>query len=315
MLLIDGAKYLETPPKDEDELEKMVEEHAQDIFGEDSLYFDKKYKLKSLAGVGSIPDGFAITFGSAQQWHIVEVELSSHDPYSHVTPQIDKFLNGINNQNTINGLINELYSIINNNVFYKQRLKDALGSREIHDYLSQLIHNSPIITVIIEKENSVLIEALKRYPKKKIVEFRTFKRENAEAVHAHLFEPINPINQLSSTKVQSVNSAMRELVNEPVLKRNNLGVSLNELLAAKIIHVNQEIYGEYKGITYKGKILVNGRVWVNELNKEFNSLSGAAVELKKGQSEDGWRWWFIFDDSGEKVPLSSFREKLNQSKL
>ena len=33
MLLIDGIRYQETPPKDEDELEQMVIEHAQEIFG------------------------------------------------------------------------------------------------------------------------------------------------------------------------------------------------------------------------------------------------------------------------------------------
>jgi hypothetical protein len=69
-------------------------------------------------------------------------------------------------------------------------LKDALGNREIHDYLSQLIHSSPIVTVIIEKETPVLIEALKRYPEKRIMEFKTFRRVGAEAVHAHVFVPL-----------------------------------------------------------------------------------------------------------------------------
>ncbi|MBI4267525.1 MAG: hypothetical protein HY662_01925, partial [Chloroflexi bacterium] len=81
MLLIDGVKYEEWTPPNEDELEQIVIKHAQDIFGEDSIYFDKKQKLSSLAGVGSIPDGLVIMFGHALQWHIVEVELASHDPY------------------------------------------------------------------------------------------------------------------------------------------------------------------------------------------------------------------------------------------
>ena len=78
MLLIDGVRYLETPPKDEDELEKMVVEHAQEIFGGNSIYLDLKHKIKSKSGVGSIPDGYAIILGKSPQWHIVEVELSSH---------------------------------------------------------------------------------------------------------------------------------------------------------------------------------------------------------------------------------------------
>ena len=84
MLLMDGVRYQEWGISNEDEVEQMVIEHAQDIFGENSIYFDKKQKLKSLAGVGSIPDGLVIMFGSLPQWHIIEVELSSHDPYAHI---------------------------------------------------------------------------------------------------------------------------------------------------------------------------------------------------------------------------------------
>jgi hypothetical protein len=192
MLLIDGVRYLETPPKDEDELEQTVIEHAKDIFGENSIYLDKKYKLKSPAGIGSIPDGFAITFGVQNQWHIVEVELSSHDPYSHVTPQLDKFLSGIESGKTTDGIITALYSAINENEYDKIKLRKVLGNNEIHDFISHLIKdNPPVITVIIENNTPILYEALKKYTPKKIVEFRTFQRENAGSlVHAHLFEPI-----------------------------------------------------------------------------------------------------------------------------
>ncbi len=45
MLLIDGVKYeLWTPPS-EDEFEQVVKEHAQDIFGKESIYLDRKQKL------------------------------------------------------------------------------------------------------------------------------------------------------------------------------------------------------------------------------------------------------------------------------
>ena len=81
MLLIDGVRYELWTPSSEDEFEQVVKEHAQDIFGEQSIYLDRKQKLKSLSGVGSIPDGYVITLGDSPQWHIVEVELSSH-PYT-----------------------------------------------------------------------------------------------------------------------------------------------------------------------------------------------------------------------------------------
>ena len=63
MLLIDGVKYHEWTPKSEEEFERIVNEHASEMFGDNSKYIDKKLKLQSLSGIGSIPDGYVITFG------------------------------------------------------------------------------------------------------------------------------------------------------------------------------------------------------------------------------------------------------------
>jgi len=192
MLLIDGVKYQEWEISNEDELEQMVIEHAQDIFGENSVYFDKKQKLKSLAGVGSIPDGLVIMFGSVPQWHIVEVELSSHDPYDHIVPQVDRFINSIDNQNTRNKLVDTLYNLINSDELLRRKTRQAIGlDKDFHKFLADLISRPPTITIIIEKDTDQLEEALRKYAQKKVKEFQTFVREGVGlSVHAHLFEPL-----------------------------------------------------------------------------------------------------------------------------
>ncbi len=38
MLLIDGVRYEEWTPSSEDQFEQVVKEHAQEIFGESSIY-------------------------------------------------------------------------------------------------------------------------------------------------------------------------------------------------------------------------------------------------------------------------------------
>jgi hypothetical protein len=63
MLLIDGARYeLWTPEKEVEEFHPIVKEHIQDIFGQNYIFVEPN-KLISVAGQGSIPDGFVITFG------------------------------------------------------------------------------------------------------------------------------------------------------------------------------------------------------------------------------------------------------------
>lgn len=195
ILLIDGAQYNEwTDLKEPEDLEPMVVEHSDDIFGEDSIYLDKKYKLKTITGVGSIPDGFAIIFSNQPEWHIVEVELSSHDIYEHVVKQVTKFMDGIENLNSKDNLFEAIWNSIDSDYLLKHKLEKASGTSNPHWFLSNLIKKStPIITLIIEKEQLGLEGTLSKftYLPHKIVEFRTFRREGAETVHAHLFEPLH----------------------------------------------------------------------------------------------------------------------------
>jgi|GEM_PF-6360289 len=55
MLVVDGVEYRSWTSSSEAELESFVEAHSKHIFGEDSLYFPVKTRLRSLGGVGSIP--------------------------------------------------------------------------------------------------------------------------------------------------------------------------------------------------------------------------------------------------------------------
>ncbi len=204
MLLIDGVKYEEWTPATEDEFEQIVKEHAKDIFGEQSIYLDRKQKLKSLSGIGSIPDGYVIVFGGSPEWHIVEVELSSHPLYEHIVSQVSRFINGISNPNIQRGIVNAIDGEITRDDFLRLRLKKAVEPTEIYKFLSDLISKQPIITIIIEKDTEELREALNtlRYPQIKVVEFQTFIREGGGlAVHAHLFEPLYEVTTPKVTVV------------------------------------------------------------------------------------------------------------------
>jgi len=194
MLLIDGVRYEEWTPPSEEEFERVVKEHAQEIFGEKSIYLDLKRKLKSKAGIGSIPDGFVIIFGTSPHWHIIEIELSTHPLYEHIVSQVGRFIRGINNPNIQREIVNAFDEEIAKDEFLKLRLRKAIDPTEIHRFLSDRVEQNPILTIIIEKKKTdELTEALNtlNYSQIKVVEFRTFVREGADlAVHAHLFEPL-----------------------------------------------------------------------------------------------------------------------------
>jgi len=193
MLIIDGVKYEAwIPEKEVEEFQPIVKEHVQDIFGNKSKYIEAR-RLKSEAGIGSVPDGFVIIFGDSPQWHIVEVELSSHQLYDHIVNQVGRFINGIKNPVTQKNIIDTIYQEITGSKISKVEVEEAIGSGEIHKFLTDLISLPPILTIIIEKKTQELEEAINllKYSPIKIVEFQTFIREGVGlSVHAHLFEPL-----------------------------------------------------------------------------------------------------------------------------
>jgi len=193
MLLIDGVKYeLWTPPT-EDEFERVVKEHSQDIFGEPSIHLDIKTRLKSELGTGSVPDGLLIFFGDRPHWRIIEIELSGHPLHDHIVAQVGRFISGIENISTQKKIVDILYSEIVRNDLDALKLRKTIQPIETYKFLSDLISTLPILTIIIEKETPELREALRilRYHQIKVVEFQTFVREGVGlSIHAHLFEPL-----------------------------------------------------------------------------------------------------------------------------
>jgi hypothetical protein len=191
MLLIDGVKYNLWRLVEEEQLESMIKEHSKEIFGKDSVYFDLKQKLISKAGVASIPDGYVISFSKPFDWYIVEVELSNHPLHEHITNQLNKFMTGMKNPSTQKELVDTLYKEIDNNKLLRAFVENMIGSTEIKGFLYDLIPKTPKIVVVIEEKGDKVQEACDGLKVEPIVrEFKTFVREDAENVHAHLFEPI-----------------------------------------------------------------------------------------------------------------------------
>ena len=67
MFIVNGVRYRLWTPKDEEkEFHPLVKDHYKEIFDKDSLYFDTKHVLKSVSGIGSIPDAYVINLSRAR---------------------------------------------------------------------------------------------------------------------------------------------------------------------------------------------------------------------------------------------------------
>ena len=194
MLVIDGVKYrLWTPEDEEKEFHPMIKEHSNEIFGQNCLYFDVRHKLISRSGIGSIPDAYVISLSKAYEWYVVENELASHPVYKHIFPQISKFISGIENLSSQREIRDVLYNEITEDKVLKAFVEKMIYPEEIHHFLSSVVSKPPKIAIIIDEITGEVREAsraLKKLGETEVVEFKTFVREDAENVHAHLFEPL-----------------------------------------------------------------------------------------------------------------------------
>jgi len=215
MLIVDNVQYTLYSTSNEDELETFVEKQAERIFGQDSLYFSVKTKLKSLGGVGSIPDAYAITLTKPQNWFLVEIELSSHSLFNHIVPQLNKFVQGLNDPNSRRNIVEALYNEIKNDPVLEAIVKEKIGSGEIFRFLSSTIDKPPILIVIIDEKTRELEEACSSIPisDKRVVEFKIYKRNDAGIKNAFIFDSI--IRKKSVTPVLSTKSPIGSITPQP----------------------------------------------------------------------------------------------------
>jgi len=210
ILLVDGVKYnLWTPKNEIKEFEPMVVRHINDIFGESSLYFDIKRKIKSITGEGSIPDGYLIDFDK-NEFYIIENELSTHSEYDHINKQVGKFIRALKNYKTRQKLASILKEEVESDIVKKKFVIEKIQDNDIYQYflenILEEVHNQHFqVIIIIDKKTDTIREACETInPKPHIIEFATYRRENAPSVLAHLFEPF----YLGKTKEKTVSGNM-----------------------------------------------------------------------------------------------------------
>lgn len=280
MLLIDGVKYkLWSPEKEIGEFEEIVREHIKDIFGEDSIFFEKR-KMQSVGGIGSIPDGFVIKVSEKPVWYIVEVEISKHRSTA-IVKQMSDFITGFRSDKTRRKVLKTIYERIQKDLAKEFSMKRYIKG-DVHRFLSELIlEKDPISVIIIDEKTKDLEERCDTLsPSPRIVEFKTFERENTGIkVHAHLFEPIYKFTP--------------SIPREKDVEIEGKGLEIYKVYKEK----------RYTAIYYNSKkIVYNGQA--------YPSPSKVGSVIRGGKSTNGWLFWKYKDlVTGDEFLLDELRKK------
>ena len=190
-LLKDGVRYLHRKYKNEQELEDFVVEHYQEIFGENTLFFDKR-KIKTPSGLGTIPDGFVVDLQN-KKWYIVEVELACHHTFNHITQQLYKFSVAVKkNPRNAQKLTKTFSQTIKKDPGMKYLMEIAGVVEEQYEFISDILMKDPEIVVIIDEKTHEVDEACGILPfPTLILEFKTFGRKGVGVGdHIHILDGI-----------------------------------------------------------------------------------------------------------------------------
>ena len=149
MIVAGANKYFRAPFNDEAEIETVVKDYAEYLFGS-SIVFIPKSKITTMGGTGTIPDGFVVDVES-EEWFMVEAELVSHGTWQHIAPQISKQLAAVDSQATRDSILDIALDLVKSD-------KDAAGvfadldiaQLDIHGKLQTILRKSPTIAIPID---------------------------------------------------------------------------------------------------------------------------------------------------------------------
>ncbi len=165
VLYKNGIRFSERQYSKESEIEKLVVDNANTLFGQGSIYINAKKKIDNKALGGVIPDGFLfnLTDTDNPEFYIVEVELSKHSFFNHIFPQVTKFFAFFKNSNNQGKLIEKLYNIFETDEDLRRELKSKIGNQEIFKFLKDTIENSQNILIVIDNEKPEFPEIIETY--------------------------------------------------------------------------------------------------------------------------------------------------------
>lgn len=310
MLVYKDIKFIKSPFDSEAELEQVIIDNYEYLFGPTSFYLPKT-KIKTADGVGTIPDGFAIDI-QQKKWYVVEAELIHHSVWNHIAPQVTKQLLASQQSATKKSLAELAVSQYQSDAYTKEKFDDLnIAEINVRRVIGDILETNPIIGIPIDGVTDDLREwartlkfKVKLWVINKFVELS--KPSNIVFEFPEEFKPVLDTEEESKPQKSGASIAQYD-------------VGLIDLINAGLIHATDKLIMLYKPRNghqkkFEANILEDGSLEV--LGQAFSSPSYAALACIQDAGSDrktvnGWTAWKI--PNGQN--LSGLRNKLLSAPL
>ncbi len=226
MLVGDKEVYVEAAFDNEEEIERVVLNNAEALFGSSSLYLPKS-SISTLGGRTTVPDGFVINF-QTDQWYIVEAERGVHGTWEHIAPQISAQLAALQRPETRERILKSALAMIGASEDQKEMIRE-LGIHEIglHGKIASILSKPPVVAIPIDEIPPDLRDwtsSLKNPVK--LWEIRKYIQQGGSRVLYSLPEEATPISPDEAPSVPG-------------------GTLLREAIKTGLLRVGDELWMEY----------------------------------------------------------------------
>lgn len=305
MLVFNNTKFIKSPFDSEAELEQVIVDNYEYLFGPTSFYLPKT-RIKTADGIGTIPDGFAIDIGQ-KKWYLVEAELMHHSVWNHIAPQVTKQILASQQQITKRALVDLSVTQYKYDNYTKEKF-DELNIAEINvrQVVGDILETEPVIGVPIDGITNDLRDWA-RTLKYKVKLWVVSK-------FVELNKPTNIVYEFPEEFKPELDTEEESNPQKPNTEIARYDVEVYDLIVANLLSVSEKITMSYKPRNgqqkkYEATILEDGSLEL--LGQIFSSPSYAALAGIQDAGSDrktvnGWTSWKTLKNK----TLADLREQL-----
>jgi hypothetical protein len=305
VLVFKEAKFIKAPFNNEVELEQVVIDNYEYLFGPDSFYLPKTL-IKTADGVGTIPDGFAIDIGQ-KKWYIVEAELGHHDVWNHIAKQLSKQIVASLQLTTKQKLEDISADMYENDEYIKEKFTNlGISSVNVRKAIRDILLEDPIIGIPIDS----IPNDLKDWARQ--------QRHKVKLWIVNKFVELNNVGNIVFEFPEEFKPALdTEEEGEPQKANTEItkyDVEIIDLIEANLLKTTDKLYMSYKPrngqqkkyeatISKDGSLEVLGQIFSAP---SYAALAGIQDAGSDRQTVNGWTSWKT--ENGQ--TLAELREKL-----
>jgi hypothetical protein len=290
MLIFKGKKFVKSPFDSESELEQVVIDNYEHLFGPSSFYMPKA-KIKTADGGGTIPDGFVIDIG-LKKWYLVEAELVHHSVWNHIAPQVTKQILASQQNVTKRILVDIAVEQYQKDSYTKEKFEElSIAAINVRQVVGDILESDPIIGVPIDGVTNDIRDWARtlKYKVKLWVVSKFVELNNPTNIVYEFPEEFKP--ELDTEEERTTKNSFSSIV--------QYDVKLSDLVNANLITVGEKLYMVYKPRngtpkSYEAIVLDDGSLEL--LGQQFSSPSYAALAGIQDAGSDrktvnGWITW------------------------